>query len=154
MHNKQRMSYKQLDIQENTIQIFIFISSVGRLLLDPSASSFSSFITSSFLIQMLRWIRGSSRVESLYSSSLEGSSLDRESLIFSCFHFLFSYYESSFFVCAHFPESVEGNHFLLADIPQMNESHDLGRPFKIYYSSSISLSQHQTLPFGVFKGDT
>ena len=109
-----------MKLQLNTI----FICFVGRLLL--SASSSSSFITTPFLIQMLRWIRGSS-----CSSSLEGSSLNRESLIFSFSHLLFSYYESSFFLCALFPESAEGNHFLLAYNPQMNESHDPRRPFKV-----------------------
>ena len=60
------------------------------------------------------------------------------------------YYESSFFLCALFPEFVEGNHFLLAHIPRMNESHDLGSPFKVVIkissSSSIASSHHQTLP--------
>ena len=40
-----------------------FICFVGRLLLDHSASSSSSSMKSSFLIQMIRWIRGSSRIE-------------------------------------------------------------------------------------------
>ena len=61
----------------------------------------------------------------------EGSSLDGESLIFSWSHFLFSYYQSSFFfLCVLFLESAESNHFLLAHIPRMNESHDPRRPFK------------------------
>ena len=42
--------------------IIIFICFVGRLLLEPLASSSSSFITTSFLIQMLRWTRASSRI--------------------------------------------------------------------------------------------
>ena len=42
----------------------IFICFMGRILLDPSTSSSSSFLTSSFLIQMLIWIRGFWRVES------------------------------------------------------------------------------------------
>ena len=45
MHNK--------TILWNDNWILIFICFVGRLLLEPSASSSSSFITSSFLIQML-----------------------------------------------------------------------------------------------------
>ena len=49
-------------ISWNDNWILIFICFVGRLL-EPSASSFSSFIIISFLIQMLRWIRDSSRVE-------------------------------------------------------------------------------------------
>ena len=98
------------------------------------------------LIIMIRWIKGSSRVDSFIFLMLKGSSLDGESLIFSCSHLLFFYYESSFFLCALFLESAEGNHFLLAHILQMNESHDPGRPFKVVitisYSSSISSSRH------------
>ena len=63
------------------------------------------------------------RLSSSYSSSLEGSSLDGESLIFSCSHLLFSSYESSLFF---FPDSAESNHFLLAHIPRMNEFMILG----------------------------
>ena len=47
-----------------------------------------------------------------------------------------SYYESSFFLCALFLESVESNHFLLAHIPRMNESHDPRRPFKVVITTS------------------
>ena len=46
-----------------TIEYLSFIRFVGRLLLDHSASSSSSFMKSSFLIQMIRWIRGLSRIE-------------------------------------------------------------------------------------------
>ena len=106
---------------------------MGRLFLESSASSYFSFMMSSFLIQMLRWIRGSSELRSSYSSLVKGSSLDGESLIFSCSHLLFSSYELSFFF---FPESAEINHFLLAHIPRMNESHDLGRPFKVAITTS------------------
>ena len=45
-----------------TIEYLSFIRFVGRLL-DSSTSSSSSFMTSSFLIQMIRWIRGSLRIE-------------------------------------------------------------------------------------------
>ena len=95
---------------------------VGRLLLEASTSSSSSFITTSFLIQMLIWIRGSSRFESFVFLIAWGS------LIFSFSHLFFSYYESSFFF---FPESAKSNHFLLAHISCMNESYDLGKPFKV-----------------------
>ena len=37
----------------------------------------------------------------------------------------------SFFLCVLFPESAESNHFLMAHIPWMNESHDLEMPFKV-----------------------
>ena len=74
---------------------------------------------------------------SSYSSSVEGYSFNREHLIFSCSHLLFSYYGSRFISCVLFPDSVESNHFLLAHIPQMNESHDHGRrPFKVVITIS------------------
>ena len=114
---------KQYHKNDNWILIFIFF--MGKLLLDPSASSSSSFITTSFLIQMLRWIRGYSRIESFifiitWGIFFESWELDLELL-------LFSYYESRFFLCSLFLDFTEGNHFLLAHIPWMNESHDLGR---------------------------
>ena len=56
MHNK--------TILWNDNWILIFICFVGRLLLEPSSLSSSSFIIASFLIQMIRWIRFSSRFES------------------------------------------------------------------------------------------
>ena len=65
MHNT-LTEYKQMHnkrISWNDNWILIFICFVGRLLLEPSASLSSSFIIEPFLIQMLRWIRGSSRVE-------------------------------------------------------------------------------------------
>ena len=85
---------------------------------------------------MLRWIRSSSRIESfifLIASGIffESWELDLQLL-------LFSYYESSFFLCSFFLESTEDNHFLLAHIPRMNESHDPGRPFTTSYSSLIT----------------
>ena len=46
-----------------TIEYLAFVCFMGRLLLDHSASSYSSFMKSSFLIQMIRWIRGSLRIE-------------------------------------------------------------------------------------------
>ena len=57
---------------------------------------------------------------------------------FQLHHLLFSYYESSFFLCVLFPDSTEGNHFLLAHIPRMNETHDLGSPFKVVITISHS----------------
>ena len=65
MHNTST-EYKQMHnktISWNDNWILIFICFVGRLLLEPSASSSSSFIITSFLIQMIRMIRGSSRVD-------------------------------------------------------------------------------------------
>ena len=71
-----------------TIEYLSFICFVGRV--HHSALSSSSFMKSSFLIQMIRWIRGSSRIEFFfsYSSSLEGSSLNGERLILNCSHLL------------------------------------------------------------------
>ena len=43
------------------------------------------------------------------------------------------FFFSSFFF---FPESAESNHFLLAHIPHMNESHDPERPFKVAITAS------------------
>ena len=101
------MSYKRLDIYEKTIQILIFICFVGKLLLDPSISSSSSFMTSSFLIQALKIDKRLFKNWVLHiSSSLEESYLDCESLIFCCSHLLFSYYESSFFSCVHCSQSL------------------------------------------------
>ena len=97
-----------------------------------------------------KWIIGSSELSPSYSSLLEGSSLNHESLIFSCSHFLFSYYESSFFLCSLFPEFAEGNHFLLAHIPWMNESHDPGRPFKLVITiSTFSTSSSTTSSYSL-----
>ena len=66
MHNTlnkyKQMHNKTISWNDNWILIFIFF--VGRLLLDPSASSSYSFLITSFLIQMLIWIRGSSMDES------------------------------------------------------------------------------------------
>ena len=65
MHNT-LTEYKQMHnktISWNDNWILIFICFVGRLLLEPPASSSSSFIIALFLIQKLMWIRISSRVE-------------------------------------------------------------------------------------------
>ena len=110
MHNTST-EYKQMHNQTiswNDNQILIFICLVGRLL-EPSTSSSFSFTTASFIIQMLRWIEGSSRIEFFIFLIDWGISFNRERLIFSCSHLLFSYYDSSFFLCALFLESVEGN---------------------------------------------
>ena len=126
MHNK------IISWNDNRILIFIFF--MGILLLESSASSSSSFIIASFLIQMLRWIRGSSRVEFFIFLITWGIffgwwELDLQLLPYSLLFF--------------FPESAESNHFLLAHIPRMNESHDLGSPFKVVittYAFSTSSS--------------
>ena len=88
-------------------------------------------------------------MSSSYSSLVKVSSLDGESLIFNFSHILFSYYESSFFffLCVIFPESAERNHFLLAHIPHMNESHDPGRPFKVAITASAFFTHRFKLFF-------
>ena len=60
MHNTST-GYKQMHnktISWNDNEILIFVCFVGRLFLEPSASSSSLFIIEYFLIQMLIWIRG------------------------------------------------------------------------------------------------
>ena len=71
-----------------TIEYLSFICFMGRLHLDHSALSSYSFMKSSFLIQMIRWIEVLQELSSSYSSSLEGSYLNGESLIFNCSHLL------------------------------------------------------------------
>ena len=142
MHNTST-EYKQMHNQTiswNDNCTLIIICFMGRVLL--LASSSSSFITTTFLIQMLRWIRGSSIIEFFIFLIAEGSSLNHESLIFSCSHLLFSYYELRFFF---FQESVESKHFLLAHIPWMNESHDTGRPFKVDITTSAFSTSSSTV---------
>ena len=107
------------------LSLFVF---VGRLL---STLSSSSFIKALFLIQMLRWIRGSSRVDIFIFLIGWGIFFGWWELNIQLLPS--SYYESSLFF---FPESVESNHFLLAHIPRMNESHDPGRPFKVVITTS------------------
>ena len=94
-----------------------------------------------FLSKCLKWIGGSSRIDFFIFVIAEVSYLNHEILIFICSNILFSYYESSFFF---FPESTESNHFLLAHIPRMNESHDPGRPFKVAITTSALSTSSST----------
>ena len=135
MHNK--------TISWNDNWILIFICFVGRLLLEPSSSS---FIITSFLIQMLIWIIVSSRVESFVLILIAwGIFFGLWELYLQLLPFSLLLFESSFFLCALFLESIEGNHFLLAHIPRMNKSHDLGRPFKVLITISHYLLLHSLL---------
>ncbi len=109
-----------------TIEYLSFICFVGRLHLDHSALSSSSFMKSSFLIQMIRWIRGSSRIEFFifliaWGIFFEWWELDLQ-LLPSSSSLLMSWAES--------------NHFLLAYVLRMNESHDPGRSFKVAITTS------------------
>ena len=101
-----------------TIEYLSFICFVGRIHLDHSASS--------FLIQMIRWIRGSSGIEFFifliaWGIFFEWWELDLQ---------LLPYYSSPLM------SRVESNHFLLAYILPMNGSHDPGRPFKVAITTS------------------
>ena len=102
----------------------LFVSWVDYL--DHSALSSSSFMKSSFLIQMIRWIRGSSRIEFFiflitWGIFFEWWELDLQLLPSS----------SSLLI-----SRAESNHLLLVYILHMNESHDPGRPFKVAITTS------------------
>ena len=147
-----------------TIEYLSFICFVGKIHLDRSALSSSSFMKSSFLIQMIIWIRGSSRIDFFiflisWGIFFEWWELDLQLLPSS----------SSLFI-----SRTEGNHLLLAYILHMNESHDPGRPFKVaittfaFFTSSFfnfflkvifrciffpsnSLVKESDISFGVFR---
>ena len=125
-----------------TIEYLCFICFVGRLHLDHSALSSSSFMKSSFLIQMIRWIRGSLRIEFFifliaWGIFFEWWELDLQ-LLPSSSSILMSRVSSS---------SAESNHFLLAHIPRMNESHDLGRLFKVAITTTAFFTSSFTYFF-------
>ena len=124
MHNTST-EYKQMHnktISWNDNWILIFICFVGRLFLEPSASSSSSFII----------YYPNAKMDKRFFKSWVLRIPHR----LSCSYLLFSYYGLSFILCVLFLESVESNHFLLAHIPWMNESHDLGWPFKVAITTS------------------
>ena len=133
MHNTS-IEYKQMHnktISWNDNWILIFICFVGRLLLDPSSSSSSSFIIASFLIQILRWIRGSSRVEFFIFLIAWGIFFESWAVDLQLFpSSLLLLWVELHLVCA-LPEVSWSNYFLNGYIPWMNESHDPGRPFKV-----------------------
>ena len=120
----------------------MFICFVGRLLPKPSTSSYFSFIISYPNAKMDKRFFKSWVLH--IPHHFEGSYLNHESLIFSCSHLLFSYYDSSFFLCVLFPESAEINYFLLAHILRMNESHDPRRPFKVVITTSAFSTSSST----------
>ena len=129
MHNTST-EYKQMHnkmISWNHNWILIFICFVGRLILDPSTSPSSSFMTSSFLIQMIRRIRSSSRVELFIFLIAWG-------IFFVWWELDLQLFPSSLLF---FLESAESNYFFLVHIPCMNESYDPGRPFKVAITASV-----------------
>ena len=117
-----------------TIEYLSFVLFVGRLLLDYSASSSSSFMKSSFLIQMIRF---SLRIEFFIFLIAWG-------IFFEWWELDLQLLPSSFFF---FPKSVESNYFLLAHILFMNESHDPGRPFKVAITTSAFWTSHSSIVF-------
>ena len=106
---------------EMEIEYLSFICFMGRLHLDHSALSYSSFMKSSFLIQMIRWIRGSSRIEFFIFLITWG-------ILFEWWELYLQLLPSSSSLLI---SRAENNHLLLAYILHMNESHDPGRPFKV-----------------------
>ena len=132
----------QLNIKqchEMTIEHLSFICFVGRLLLDPSASSSSSFMTSSFLIQILKMDKRFFRNWVLHIPHCLRDLLwivrDWCSVA-PIFSSLIMVRASS---CVHTSQSLlKVINFLLAHIPQMNGSHDLRRPFKVVITISYS----------------
>ena len=144
MHNTST-EYKQMHnktLSWNDNWILIFICFVGRLLLDPSASSSSWLMVASFLIQMIWRIRSSSRVEFFIFLIAWG-------IFFGWWylHLLMGKASSSSW------SLLKCNHFLLEHIPWMNEFHDPGRPFKVaittsaFFTSSLGHILIFVLPF-------
>ena len=97
---------------------------MGRLLL--LASSSYLFKRVSFLIEMLRLIRGSSRIKSFIFLITWG-------IFFEWWELDFQLLPSS---SSPLMSRAESNHFLLAYILRMNGSHDPGRPFKVAITTS------------------
>ena len=133
MHNTiteyKRMHSKTISWNDNWILIFICFE--GRLLFEPSASSSSSFIVTSFLIQMLRWIRSSSRVEFfIFLRDLLWMMRAWSSVSSISPSLLMNRASSSSW------SLLKCNHFLLEHIPWINEFHNPGRPFKVAITTS------------------
>ena len=89
---------------------------------------------SSFLIQMIRWIRGSSRIEFFIFLITWGIFFEWWELYLQ----LLPYYSSLLMSWA------ESNYFLLEYILCMNESHDPGRPFKVAITTSTFSTSSST----------
>ena len=128
MHNT-LTEYKQM--HNKTISwtdnwILIFICFVGRLLLESSASSSSSFMTSSFLIQMLKMDK---RLFKNWVLHIPHHLRDLLWIMRAWYLVapISSYYESSFFLCVLFLESAKSNHFLQFEVSVLVlELSDLG----------------------------
>ena len=142
MHNTS-IGYKQIHkktISWNDNWILIFICFMGRILLEPSALSSSSFIIASFLIHMDKrffksWVLHiHHRLRDLLWIMSAWSSVAP----------IFSSLIMSFILCVLFPEPAESNHFLLTHIPWMNESHDPRRPFKVVITTSAFSTSSST----------
>ena len=111
---------------EMTIEYLSFICFMGRIHLDHSALSSSPFMKSSFLIQMIRWIRVSSRIEFF--------------IFLISWGIFFEWWELDLQLLSCYPSPLmgraESNHFLLTYILHMNGSHNHGRPFKVAITTS------------------
>ena len=145
MHNTST-EYKQMhnkNISWNDNWILIFVCSMGRLLLEPFVSSSSSFMTSSFIIKMIKMDK---RLFKNWVLHIPHHLRDLLWIVraWSWVVPSSSYYESSFFLCVFFPESAKSNHFLLAHIPWMNECHDPGRLFKVAITTSAFSTSSST----------
>ena len=116
--------------QLNTYLLFVsWVESILIILL-----SSSSFMKSSFLIQMIRWIRGSSRIEFFifliaWGIFFEWWELDIQFLPYSSSPLMIQ---------------AESNHFILAYILRMNVSHDFGRPFEVAITTSAFFTSYFT----------
>ena len=126
----------------NNNWILIFISFVGSFLLDPLASSYSSFVISypnnkmdkMFFKSWVLHIPHRLRDILWIMKSL--------SLVAPIFFSLTMSWASSC-VCSSWSLS-ESNYFLLAHIPWMNESHDPGRSFKVVITTSAFSTSSST----------
>ena len=127
------------------LKILNFSEKFGEVKVDSFLNlQLHHILHSSFLIQMIRWIRVSLRVESFVFLITWGIffgwwELDLQLLPSS---FLLLWVEL-LLVCA-LPKVAGSNHFLLAHIPQMNESHDPGRPFKVVITISAFSTSSST----------
>ena len=113
-----------------TIEYLSFICFMGRIHLNHSSLSSSPFMKSSFLIQMIRWIRGSSRYEFFifliaWGIFFEWWELDLQLLPYS-YSLLMSRASSS--SKSQLKVITSFWHTFLA---WMNEFYDSGRPFKV-----------------------
>ena len=143
--NNTSTEYKQMHnktISWNDNWILIFICFMGGLLLEPSASSSSSFFICYPNAKMdnmffKNWVLHiPHRLRYLFWIVKSWSSV---APIF--FSLIMS--RASSWVCSS-QSLAESNHFLLEHIPWMNESHDPGRPFKVFITTFVFSTSSST----------